>query len=67
MRQGIKTAIGVTAASVMLAGCTLAVTAQPSSAASRPSWDGRNPVVWTAPADPMCLARYAGRHGTDFL
>jgi hypothetical protein len=29
---------------------------------ARPYWDGRHPKVWVG-QDPMCLARYHGRHG----
>jgi hypothetical protein len=29
----------------------------------RPYWDGRHPAVWTSPVDPMCVARFHGRHG----
>lgn len=39
----------------------------PSAASVRPYWDGRSPAVWTSPVDPMCLARYNGRHGVIMI
>jgi hypothetical protein len=36
---------------------------QPASASVRPYWNGRSPAVWTSPVDPMCLAKFSGRHG----
>jgi hypothetical protein len=43
----------------------LFLTAAPSaaSASTRPWSDGRHPAVWASPTDPMCLARFRGRHG----
>jgi hypothetical protein len=28
-----------------------------------PYWDGRHPKTWTSEDDPLCVARFHGRHG----